>query len=215
MTNVQRYRFNAALTCFTRHDEATNQQLRNHPGDPQKDRSTETDFPARLAARRVRTGAAAAPRQFLLDPRKEVKAVGYASDHVATTGTSKPGVLCATDGLDLCFAVGVGGRNPGTGEAKARVFHMMPHQRPLPVARHVQALKDQGYEVKAALHGGDAGSAASAHAIDAMGALLRGLDVPIEFNDTAGDSRRNGTFGAVVEDGDVRFVTQLVSPGRR
>ena len=215
MTNVQRYRFNAALTCFTRHDEATNQQLRNHPGNPQKDRSTETDFPARLAARRVQTGASAGPRQFLLNPQKEIKAVGYAPNRVATTGTSKPGVLCATDGLDLCFAVGVGGKKPSTGEAKARVFHVMPNNMPLPVAQYVNKLTDQGYEVKEAIHGGDTGSTASVNAVNRMSRMLQGLDVPIEFNDTAGGSSRNGTFGAVVDDGDVRFVTQLVSPGRR
>ncbi|MVT38370.1 hypothetical protein GO497_19705 [Acidovorax citrulli] len=134
---------------------------------------------------------------------------------MATTGTSKPGVLCATDGLDLCFAVGVGGKKPSTGEAKARVFHVMPNNMPLPVAQYVNKLTDQGYEVKAAIHGGDTGSTASVNAVNRMSRMLQGLDVPIEFNDTAGGSSRNGTFGAVVEDGDVRFVTQLVSPGRR
>jgi hypothetical protein len=159
------------------------------------------------------------PRQFALSESHDIKGLGFNghSRPAATTGTSKPNVLCVTDGMGPCIAVALGAekldadgtaRLPG---AKARVLHVHPT---LPSDELVQTLRARvgkyqaaGLTVKAALHGGWHFNEQTAATIRST---LTDLGVAIEF-DESGDKRNGNTpLGAVVQDDhSVRFVTEL------
>ncbi|UWE19022.1 XopAF/AvrXv3 family type III secretion system effector [Herbaspirillum huttiense] len=217
-SSITRYFYNPAeYPPLQQATSAQNQALRSHPNAAPKDRSNETAFPARLASSRiVRSGGSVLQRQFLLNRSIEIKGVGYntSTGSPATTGTSKTGVLCMTDGLDLCFAVAIGGeKTSGEPAAKVRVFHVMPAnenaQRDIRI--YAQQLKREGYSVRAAIHGGDSSSASSNRRLGAVDATLEGLEVPIDFHETGAGGEGNGALGAVIEAGGrIRFVTQLV-----
>ncbi|MBV6843729.1 XopAF/AvrXv3 family type III secretion system effector [Xanthomonas euvesicatoria] len=216
MTNsISRYSYNPAnFPQLEQMSDSQNQAERSHPSAPLKDRSHEEAFPARLASARIRRRSGAS-EEFVLNRNKPIKGVGYSTVPTATasTGTSKPGVLCMTDGLDLCVGVAVVGEKPSENKGKARVFHVMPENRRAQweIKSYIEGLRSQGYAVKAAIHGGDSSSRASVSKVDAIQATLGAMDVPREFSRTgAGASNGNGPLGAVVEEnGTVRFVTAL------
>ncbi|WP_150119783.1 hypothetical protein [Collimonas pratensis] len=91
-----------------------NQAARSRPDTPFNDRSTKEAFPARRAPSGIARapGGFLTPHQLLLIRSTEIKGEGYSTGagHTASTGTSKPGILCVTDGLDLCCAVAFGRR---------------------------------------------------------------------------------------------------------
>ncbi|RMO78573.1 hypothetical protein ALQ33_01648 [Pseudomonas syringae pv. philadelphi] len=214
--NITRYSYNP--TNFPQLEQMSaseNQSERSHSSTPMKDRSHEEAFPARLASARIRRPSGTS-EEFLLNRNKPIKGVGYSTSSTATasTGTSKPGVLCMTDGLDLCVGVAVGGENPSQNKGKARIFHVMPENRRAQwqIKSYIDELRSQEYSPKAAIHGGDSSSRASVSKVDAIQATLGAMDVPVEFSRTgAGASNDNGPLGAVVEEnGTVRFVTALV-----
>jgi hypothetical protein len=83
------------------------------------------------------------------------------------------------------------------------------------IRTYVQQLKNEGYAVRAALHGGNSTSNSSMRRLGAVEATLEGLDVPINFHETGGGEEENGPLGAVIDhDGSVRFITELVKPAR-
>ena len=171
-------------------------------------------------------------RQFLLSDSHDVKAIGYnhRDKPAATTGTSKPNVLCVTDGMGPCIAVALGAeklapdgtdRLPG---AKARVFHVTVETKGLEetLKERVDGYKQEGLTVRAALHGGWPGM--SEPMAKGIRSTLTDLGVPIEFDESGlkrnkpgapeGSSQPRHLFdsplGAVVQDDhSVRFVTDL------
>ncbi|WP_146749329.1 XopAF/AvrXv3 family type III secretion system effector [Paracidovorax anthurii] len=218
MSSIQRYRFvqnpRPGTPNFIQHDASVNQALRSHPEKPLKNRASEERFPCVLVSDRLEQAPASRQFAFELSPRKPIKGIGYSSkaNEVATTGTSQAGVLCLTDGLGPCVAVALAAEH-SDGKAKARIFHIAPHNHLLPVARYVKQMEKDGYEVRAALHGGDNDEPVSRRKADEVRALLRGLGVPVQIEDTGGGMDGNGSLGAVVEDdGTARFVMDVVPP---
>ncbi|MEP9687781.1 XopAF/AvrXv3 family type III secretion system effector [Xanthomonas perforans] len=215
-SSINRYSYNPTnFPQFEQLSASQNQAERSHPSAPLKDRSHEEAFPVRLASTRIKRSSGAG-REFALSRNKPIKGVGYSTQPAVTasTGTSKPGVLCMTDGMDLCVGVAVGGEKPSQNAGKARVFHVMPENRRAQweIKSYIESLRSQGYAAKAAIPGGDSSSRSSVSKIQAIEATLGAMDVPIEFSSTgAGANNGNGPLGAVVEEnGTVRFVTNLV-----
>ncbi|RLM20018.1 avirulence protein AvrXv3 [Brenneria alni] len=217
---INRYFYNPAeYPPLQKSTSAQNQAARSHPGAPLKNRDNEEPFPARLASSRIKrpTSPFTTLRQFELNRSYEIKGVGYSTTPagLASTGTSKPGVLCLTDGMDLCLGVAVGGTK--SSESKVRVFHVMPEnsRAQWKIGDYVKNLQSDGYEVRAALHGGDDTSRSSMQKVSAVETVLSALDVPIDINETGGGSERNGPLGAVVNnDGSFKFVRELIRPPR-
>jgi hypothetical protein len=76
--------------------------------------------------------------------------LGYA----ATTGTSRPNVLCITDGMGPCIGVAIIGEKDG--QAKARLFHVFSYNTTAPasIKAHINDLKKNGMAVRVGISGG-------------------------------------------------------------
>jgi hypothetical protein len=232
MTSIGRYRFVPDLQDpgLQQHPVAQYQANRSHPERPAKDRREVERFPAELTAARIKNlapGESMGPRQFVLSPNRDVKAVAYASlpgSRPATTGTSQPGVLCLTDGMGPCIAVAIGGEpgatRPGghSERARVRVFHVFPDNVDVTgaIGDYVRRLQGDGLTVRAALHGGEADLYKSRSTAAAIRSLFAEQGVRVEFDESC--ERRDGLdtpLGAVVDEGnEVQFVTGLAQrPG--
>jgi hypothetical protein len=139
----------------------------------------------------------------------DTQAVGKA----ATAGTSSPGRLCLTYGLDLCFAVAVGGEKHSEDgvAADARIFHVQPENLTagLEIARYVKDLQNSGYTVQAEVAGGDASSHSSQDRLEAVVDVLQNFGVNPKLRGTdreTGESAR--ALGAGIDEhGCLEFVT--------
>jgi len=78
------------------------------------------------------------------------EALGYA----ATTGTSRPNVLCITDGMGSCIGVAIIGEKDG--QAKVRLFHVFNYNNTAPdsIKAHIDDLKKNGMAVRIGISGG-------------------------------------------------------------
>jgi len=110
--------------------------------------------------------------------------VDFSSQGVESQTITGRGQSLRTTGLDLCTGVAVGGVRRGSDgsviSSSASVFHLLPGvRRPgLDVARKINSLRSEGYEVDAYVTGGDSTSHAAKQQREAMEAMLQGMDVP-------------------------------------
>jgi len=76
--------------------------------------------------------------------------LGYA----ATTGTSRPNVLCITDEMGPCIGVAIIGKKDG--QAKVRLFHVFSYNTTAPasIKAHINDLKKNGMAVRIGISGG-------------------------------------------------------------
>jgi len=112
------------------------------------------------------------------------KVAGYNSSgpYATTTGTSREGVLCATDGMSVCAAVVLAADAVSPGDkAKVRVFHVFPDnfQAPQQVADAISKLRGEGLMVSAAMRGGTKEIMASEVMVDALKDALDQQGVPL------------------------------------
>ena len=208
------------------------QNVRSHPDRQIKDRSEHIPPDTGMMQERVRRShLQASARYFTLKASHTIKAVGYFpffSRMVASTGTSKPGVLCVTDGMGVCIGVAIGGENIRSGvpapSAKVRIFHVFPRNSIGQLGTYVKKLRDQGLTVKAAMNGGtyiggpelfSRGSLAaermSQNKAQRLRSLFSKLNVPLEIDEAAElRGEKIDPLGVVIrDDHTVQFVTEL------
>jgi hypothetical protein len=138
------------------------------------------------------------------------QAVGAA----ATAGTSTPGQLCLTYGLDLCFAVAVGGEQASDEldlpTADARIFHVQPanYRAGLEIGRYVRELQEQGYAVSAQIAGGDTASESSQARLGAVVDVLQsfGVEPVLRATDRQTGEEVRALGAGVDQHGRLQFV---------
>jgi hypothetical protein len=185
---------------------------RLHPDKPVKDRSAMAPVAIRLDRSDV-GGAGGTMRRFILNQYQTTKVIGYNMDCMsppASTGTSQEDTLCVTDRLAPCIAVAVGGEGPQG--AKARLFHVFPHNDDIPgsIDRYIGKLHRHGCTtIKAAMHGGVDSGKSKQIAVGLRQLFdLRGVEVkPDEACDKRGG--RDTPLGVYIERGEVKFAQRI------
>jgi hypothetical protein len=167
------------------------------------------------------------PRTAVIEENAIAKLAGYSQGPFATTtGTSRKGMLCATDSMGVCSAVVLGGepRVPAAAvvqepKAKVRVFHAYPlnHQAPQQISDSIVKMWGQGLIVSAAMRGGLQGTApervASQHMVNTLKQTLQNHLVPIVYDDTLTRSTlaeaTDKPIGGIIEGNRIRFVDEV------
>jgi hypothetical protein len=78
--------------------------------------------------------------------------------HPLGTGTSRPNVVCMTDGMTICTGVAIAGVSRDAQKAKAKVYHIWAGNNPHAledIDAYLTKMKSQGIdEIQVAMHGG-------------------------------------------------------------
>lgn len=117
-------------------------------------------------------------------PASATRTVDYSSHRVESETISERGQSLSTSALDLCTGVAVGGvrRHPDRSVAASSVsvFHALPGVRApgVAIAREVNRLRSEGYEVSAHIAGGDSTSSMSRQQRDTLQSMLDDMQVP-------------------------------------
>lgn len=197
------------------------QEGRSNPDKPVKDRSDSSPTRVRIREAGSQHARDRGMRQFVLDALERVKVVGYSKGrHPATTGTSRVGRLCATDGMGFCMGVAIGGEkiDPVTKEvlpgAKVRIFHIYPHndKHEDDLAAYVKKLRGEGLTPRFAMHGGTEYDKRLAKSLQDLFGEKK-LNVAREFYEPGSLEDPGTPLGVYVgKDNKVHFVTDIVAP---
>lgn len=124
---------------------------------------------------------------------------------------TEPGESLRTSALTVCTGVVVGGvRRNGDGSVAASavsMYHVLPGvpSPGVPIARKVNVLLAAGFEVKAAIAGGDRTTPAGQQVRHALEGMLQGMQVPLEAGPLS-DGFKSHFISAKIEDsGEIDF----------
>ena len=173
-------------------------------------------------------------RSYRLAENQVVKMLSWGKgiggeEYPLAAGTSRPGVVCVTDGMAVCTAVVIGARTADKRQAKIKVFHIHPDMNTKAleaIDSHIQNLKHMGFtEFTGALHGGNYYKPEETAKVEREKRIhsdLRNMfdthNIPLEL-DEAGEKRaeKNTALGAVIEptgsgEVTVRIINEIVAP---
>jgi hypothetical protein len=173
----------------------------------------------------VRIQVAATPglRSYHLKQDQIIKVVSEREGNVypTATGTSRPDVVCVTDGMAVCTGVVIAAISPDKETAKIKVIHIQPDANLKAVEAietYLSKLTSMGLsEIKVAMHGGNFYKPHQEDKITREKNLterLRGLfnqpNITVELDEVA-DKRgqKNTCLGAVIETSKQEGRTQL------
>lgn len=125
----------------------------------------------------------------------------------------EPGESLRTSALTVCTGVFVGGvRRDSDGSVAASsvsMFHVLPGV-PSPgvaIARKVNVLRAAGFEVNAAIAGGDGTTQAGQQVRHALEGMLQGMEVPLKAGPLSDGFKSHFISAAIQDNGEIEYET--------
>ena len=145
------------------------------------------------------------------DSYRDVVDFSAAATRVERQTIRDPGESLRTSALTVCTGVAVGGvRRESDGSVAASsvsIFHVLPGV-PSPgvaVARKVSVLRAAGFEVSAAIAGGDGTTQAGQQVRHALEGMLQGMEVPLKTGPLSDGFKSHFISAKIEDDGEIDY----------